>query len=330
MNTARKDQTRSRLCSAFSSENGEDPAGSATWWRRCLVVEVPEPWASEITESRYFPPEVSTELANAAAEGLDTRLQCVTPDSGYSADGQSRVMLFSRPDGPFSSYAKEEYQVPAGEVGSLAAVLLTRRVDLGRFERYRQDTAHLRDVLVCTHGAQDTCCGSIGYPIYDALRHRYSRQPGANLRVWRVSHLGGHRFAPNVLDMPEGRNWVRVGTDQLDALVRRTGPASDLRGQYRGWVGMESPYEQFAEREALMREGWSWTDRLVESRLVAVDEAQGRAEVRPDFYAMSGAKSGAYVAKIERTGNASRADCVSGTAGGDVPQYAVTEMTAAG
>ena len=55
-----------------------------------------------------------------------------------------------------------------------------------------------------------------------------------------------------------------------------------------------------------------------------------RAEVRLDFYAMSGVKSGTYVAKIERTGTAPRADCVSGAAGGDVPQYAVTEMTAAG
>jgi hypothetical protein len=290
---------------------------------------VAEPWASEVAESRNFPAGVSDALGDAAAAGLDTRLQGVTPDAEYSSDGHARVMLFSRPDGPFSTYSKEEYQVPNGEVGALSAALLTRRDDLARFEQYKQDAGHLRDVLVCTHGAQDSCCGAIGYPVYDRLRHGYARQPGANLRVWRVSHLGGHRFAPNVLDMPEGRNWVRITEDQLDTLVDRGGSASDLRGNYRGWVGMESPYEQLAEREALMRDGWDWTSRRVESRLVDVDEGQERAEVRLEFSDGSNGNSGAYVVKIERNGTAPRADCVSGAPGGDVPQYAVTEVVQA-
>ncbi len=330
MTTSQDKGVRRKLCSVFSTSNGEDPAGSATWWRRCLVVEVPEPWASDVIESRAFPAEVSAELARAAEAGLQVRLQCVTPDAEYSREGETGVMFFSRSDGPFSSYAKVEYRVPTAELGPLVAALLTRPEDLGQFAGYRQDTGHLRDILVCTHGSQDTCCGSIGYPVYDALRHRYARMPGANLRVWRVSHLGGHRFAPNVLDMPEGRNWVRIGEDQLDAFVHRNGAASDLRGQYRGWVGMESPYEQLAESEALMHEGWGWTERRVDSRLVDLDEAVGRAVVRLEFSVGTNGDMGAYVARIERTGSAPRADCISGAPGGDVPQYAVTELTAAG
>ena len=304
MTTSQEKRARRKLCSVFSTNNGEDPGGSATWWRQCLIVEVPEPWASDVMESRAFPAEVSVELARAAEAGLQVRLQCVTPDAEYSREGETGVMFFSRSDGPFSSYAKVEYRVPDAELGPLVAALLTRPDDLGRFASHRQDTGHLRDILVCTHGAHDTCCGSIGYPVYDLLRHRYARAPGANLRVWRVSHLGGHRFAPNVLDMPEGRNWVRIGEGQLDALVHRTGDASDLRARYRGWVGMESPYEQLAEREALMREGWGWTDRRVDSRIVDLDDGNGRAVVRLEFSVGKNGDTGAYVATIERTGSA--------------------------
>ena len=329
MTTSQRKSVRRKMCAVFSVDNGEDAGGSATWWRKCLVVEVPEPWAHDVTESRAFPKSVSAELGRAAEAGVQVRLQCVTPDAEYSREGEIGVMLFSRSDGPFSSYDKVEYRVPDAELGPLVAALLTRPEDLGRFADYLQDTGHLRDILVCTHGAHDSCCGSFGYPVYNVLRHRYAADPGANLRVWRVSHLGGNRFAPNLLDMPEGRNWVRVGEEHLDALVHRTGAASDLRDRYRGWVGMESPYEQIAEREALMREGWGWIGRRVESSLVDLDEAAERAVVRLEFSVGANGETSAYVAKIERTGSAPLADCISGTPGKDAPQYAVTELAKA-
>ena len=329
MTTSQEKGARRNLCSVFSVNSGEDPGGSATWWRRCLVVEVREPWAHDVVESRAFPREVSVELARAAEAGIEVRLQCVIPDSEYSREGETGVMLFSRSEGPFSSFAKVEYRVPDAELGSLVAALFTRPEDLGRFAAYRQDTGHLRDILVCTHGSHDVCCGSFGYPIYNALRHRYASDPGANLRVWRVSHLGGNRFAPNVLDLPEGRNWVRVGEEQLDGLVHRGGDAADLRGLYRGWVGMESPYEQIAEREALMREGWGWTERRVDSSLVEMDEATERAVVRLEYSIGGNGDTGAYVARIERTGSVLQPDCISGSPGKEAPQYAISEFAAA-
>lgn len=58
--------------------------------------------------------------------------------------------------------------------------------------------------LVCTHGTRDRCCGTFGYPIYKALADHSSRN------VLQISHLGGHRYAPVLLVLPEWRFYGRL------------------------------------------------------------------------------------------------------------------------
>ena len=326
MSSAENTHLRHQLCSGFATANGEDPGGSAPVWKRCLVMELDEPWESEVAQSRHFPSTVSEVLEKAERRGVPTKLQCVIPDPEYSVEGYSRVMLFSRPESPFATYLKDEFEVRRSETGPLVEALLEEPGRLKDFERYRQDTSHLRDILVCTHGSHDICCASIGYPIYDALRNRYARELNGSLRVWRVSHLGGHRFAPNLVDLPEGRNWVRMGPDVLESFVLRNRPVSELRQFYRGWLGLSSPYEQVAEREVFMREGWEWTGRQVSSQLMTVEDDGRRAEVRIDSMDSAGGDSSAYRATVEQSHTVPKADCLSGERTGEAEQYTVSRL----
>ena len=313
------------LCSVFSGAHAEDPGGSAPSWKRLLVLELSKPWHSEIAETVHFPSAVSDALAIEEARGVPTNLQCVAPDTEYSAQGHRRVMLYSRPKGPFASFHKDEFMVPTGETGPLVEALLNSPERLGGFERYRQNTSDVRDVLVCTHGSHDVCCATFGYPSYDELRRRYAPKLAGSLRVWQVSHLGGHRFAPNVVDLPEGRNWVRTGRDEMRALVYRDRPVSELKRSYRGWTGLDTPYEQVAEREAFMREGWAWTGRSISTRLVSVADDGRGAEVRLDFAGPDGAE-GAYEATVEQTDGVARVGCPNGEKTGEASQYAVSRL----
>jgi hypothetical protein len=52
--------------------------------------------------------------------------------------------------------------------------------------------------LVCTHGKRDRCCATYGRPIVDALAALHGDA------VWEVSHVGGHRFAGNLVTLPDG------------------------------------------------------------------------------------------------------------------------------
>lgn len=51
---------------------------------------------------------------------------------------------------------------------------------------------------VCTHAKHDLCCGKFGNAIYRALKNISPNN------VWQASHLGGCRFAPNLLVLPFG------------------------------------------------------------------------------------------------------------------------------
>jgi hypothetical protein len=67
--------------------------------------------------------------------------------------------------------------------------------------------------LVCTNGKRDACCAKDGLPVARALA---ARLPG---RVWECSHLGGHRFAANVLLLPAGLCFGRLRAEDVDNLV---------------------------------------------------------------------------------------------------------------
>ena len=71
--------------------------------------------------------------------------------------------------------------------------------------------------FVCTNGQRDRCCARFGLPAYHRLRELVGE------RAWQVTHLGGHRFAPNVLVLPQGRLYGRLhsqgGDDGPDAIA---------------------------------------------------------------------------------------------------------------
>jgi hypothetical protein len=60
-------------------------------------------------------------------------------------------------------------------------------------------------VLVCTNGRHDACCATFGRPLARALRR--SRWAGS---AWECSHIGGDRFAGNLLLLPDSLYFGRL------------------------------------------------------------------------------------------------------------------------
>jgi hypothetical protein len=58
--------------------------------------------------------------------------------------------------------------------------------------------------LVCTNGKRDACCALRGRALMSALA------PGHAERTWECTHLGGHRFAGNLVCLPDGILYGRV------------------------------------------------------------------------------------------------------------------------
>ena len=94
-------------------------------------------------------------------------------------------------------------------------------------EAERTVSADVVELMVCTHGRRDTCCGGLGAAMHEELRSRLEDRDGAT-RLWRCSHTGGHRFAPTALSFPDGYAWAHLTAELADRLVHRVGDPADF------------------------------------------------------------------------------------------------------
>jgi hypothetical protein len=85
---------------------------------------------------------------------------------------------------------------------------------------------------VCAHGSHDACCAVRGRPVAAALTRLRPDD------VWECSHVGGDRFAANVLVVPSGVLYGSVRVDELPALVAATDGGQLLSQPLRGKIGL--------------------------------------------------------------------------------------------
>jgi hypothetical protein len=126
-------------------------------------------------------------------------------------------------------------------------------------------------MVVCTHGKRDRCCAKNGQPLYDALRSE--TESGW---VWQSTHVGGDRFAGNVVMLPEGLYYGRVEPGDVRALLEAHGSHGIEMEHYRGRAAYTFP-EQAAERAVRESEGLVGIDDV---ELAGVDTLDGGWRVR--------------------------------------------------
>ena len=108
-------------------------------------------------------------------------------------------------------------------------------------------------IAVCTHGRHDACCAELGRPVARALAA--SRHADA---VWECSHIGGDRFAGNLLVLPRGLYYGRLDPDAAlevaDAVADARVALDHLRG--RSDLAMPVQAAEIEVRRRLDLSGW--------------------------------------------------------------------------
>jgi hypothetical protein len=306
--TANTIQADCRFCSVVAKSHGHDPIGSAWHYDQWIIIELSQPWEQSLWLEHPTLSAIYSQLIKPLhdEQGIWVRPLVIAPDREYSLPDRTRVLYYRRPAQQFAQFEKQEFLVPSTQILPLATALLQKPDQLAEFDPYRQETSHIRELMVCTHGNVDVACARFGFPIYEQLRKNYAN---SELRVWRCSHFGGHNFAPTLIDLPEGRYWGYLEPEMLDLLVHRNGSVADLRPFYRGWCGLKQ-FEQIAEREIWLQTGWQWLDYLKQGETIAIaptdendesDEADW-ADVRIDYTSPDGQISGTYTARVETCG----------------------------
>jgi hypothetical protein len=101
---------------------------------------------------------------------------------------------------------------------------------------------------VCTHGRHDKCCAKFGLPVLCEFREK------AGDRAWECSHVGGDRFAANVVVFPYGIYYGRVRPEDVAEIVRRSELGQIWLPGYRGRSCFTRP-TQIAEYFARVESG---------------------------------------------------------------------------
>lgn len=178
------------FCSELSRRAGERGTGTASTGAVWLLLEYPHGWGRKAFEESALPPEVKQFFTDTMARIRHSRLLLIKTDRGRRDARMNLFVVRCRERSPFVVRIRLEKYFDALKY-DLAEVASGRDLQGGE----------LCDgplFLVCTHGRRDKCCAKFGTPLYNAL----SEQAGD--RVWQSSHVGGDRFAGNLVCFPHG------------------------------------------------------------------------------------------------------------------------------
>jgi hypothetical protein len=226
-------------CSDAARDRCDPMAGTAAPARRWLLIEHPGPWQIDALAGSGIDAAVQDRLLVAARAGA-ARILLVRRPGRRSRDGAPRVWGVV----DHSELAGQVWGTWASDDDLLAAVDLLHGPTLEGQPTTPGDPV----LLVCAHGRHDTCCAVRGRPLAAALAEQWPEW------TWECSHVGGDRFAPNLVVLPDGAYYGRVEPTEAVELVRAHLRGEVVAAALRG-LSTEPPVVQAAIVEVLSRFG---------------------------------------------------------------------------
>ena len=262
-------------CAIESLGRQEPMAGTAWHAERWLVIEQPGSWGANALTQSYLDPDVGAALEVAAQRWGVRVLLARRP--GWAPRTESETRRVHLVHAGVETRWIEQLDVEVGDDSRLLGIDLRPLAFPDPPGIGEPGPASL--VLVCTNGKRDPCCADLGRPVVRELA------AAGVPDVWEASHVGGDRFAGNIVCMPEGIYFGRVEADVAVRLVAdyRRG-VIDLE-RYRGrscYPPTVQAAEAYVRQELDERRIDGLTVLTVESRngghvLVRVQQRDGRA-----------------------------------------------------
>jgi hypothetical protein len=300
------------LCSVSARDRGEPVFGTASRVDRWVLVESSGPWGS-----RALP----------QTRGVDDTLLLTLQQRARAV--HARLLLARRPSRS-TSHGVRDVVVADSRPGHER--LLRREVTndhelAGLALPFDDDTDGWRPmpalVGVCTQGSHDACCAVMGRPVASALA---ASHPDI---CYEISHIGGDRFAANLLVLPGGHYLghlpPELASEAVDRLLAGLVPGPYYRG--RSSYSMPVQAAQSFARQAL---GIDTLDALAPLHTDLVGPRRWRVLLAPPDGAPTAASEGLAVeVEQDMTAPPVQLTC-SATEEHPPPVWRLRELTGAG
>ena len=228
------------LCAAVSTASHESLAATASRIDNWIVVEYRALWDRDVLGASRFTPELKAHLREQLHVLGPSRLLFVKKPERRASD--RRYVYFGSSKPGEERFFKLEVDHQEDLLGFDFAGALAGEGLPG------MPVDHPL-MVVCTHGKRDRCCAKNGRPLYDALRHETESS-----WVWQSTHVGGDRFAGNVVVLPQALYYGRVEPGDVSALLETHMAGRIEMEHYRGRAAYTFPL-QAAEHAIRESEG---------------------------------------------------------------------------
>ncbi|MFF0190866.1 sucrase ferredoxin [Streptomyces sp. NPDC005244] len=173
------------LCADAARTRGDPMAGTAPHGTVWILIEYRQGWPVNGFDGLDLDPQTKA-LVIEAAHQAQARILLIRRPGRRHSDGDNRWAVLSHDQGGtllqrWGTWRRDE------DLAHIVPALKARGTnDLGPV------------ILVCAHGLHDTCCAVRGLPTGRALSRLWPDL------VWECSHVGGDRFAANIVVVPDG------------------------------------------------------------------------------------------------------------------------------
>lgn len=207
------------FCSQLSLEAKEQLFGTASKVDVWFLLEHTDTWAAKAFSASKLPESVKERLSFYTDSIPDSRIQLIK-QSSLPASPINFYIGISHEQNPVL------YRFQLGRYEDLLALDIPHV--LGGSSKYKGFVTEEPLFLVCTNGNRDKCCARYGLQVYREMSKLSERS------VWQCTHIGGHRFAANVLCFPHGIYYGRIRGNKIFDLIEEYKKGQIYLEGYRG------------------------------------------------------------------------------------------------
>ncbi|HET8914117.1 MAG TPA: sucrase ferredoxin [Propionibacteriaceae bacterium] len=209
-------------CADAARVRADPLAGSAPPARRWLLLEHPGPWKIDAIAGSGIDSDVRSALLRKG--GSATRILLVRRPGRIDRRAPRRWILAGLDSATLTGRWRDDHDL----LDAADAMIATSPPSMAPPQPL---------ILVCTHGVHDVCCALRGRPVASALASRWPEL------VWECSHIGGDRFAPNVVMLPDGFYYGNLDPDYAVATVEAHLTGAVLTERLRGMARFLPPVQ---------------------------------------------------------------------------------------
>ena len=230
------------FCSIRSRKASEEAFGTASTGDAWLLLEYARPWGAKAFRESTIPKGVKVYLSGLLKSVPRSRVLLIKQTRKVKGPLSLFVVRSGESSSSILKYEFSEYE-------QLLDLDLVSALAGGSPSGTTPWEKPL--FLVCTHGKRDKCCAKFGIPIYKTMQTQVGESS-----VWQCSHVGGDRFAANVICFPDGIFYGHVTEETAKLIVKEYDERRIVLTNFRGRSCYSFPVqaaEFFARRETGFR-----------------------------------------------------------------------------